>query len=250
MLPHPLHTMNRFSRLHPLLLPGIILAVGFTTTAILWSLTEAHARQARELDVEFLAAQVANRIEDHLQDNVQLLRGVAGLFDTPEWITRERFHRYVKALQLGDEYPGIQGIGFLLLIPDDEKDAWVAAVQREGFAPFQIYPAGERAFYAVVLYLEPFNDRNARAIGYDMAPEPLRWTAATRARDQAAVALSAQVTLVSEDASNIQPGFMLFLPIYRADTPHDTLAERRMTPWPSGARICSAGPLRRCGCAT
>ncbi|MTW21566.1 CHASE domain-containing protein [Allochromatium palmeri] len=205
----------------------MILAIGLMVTAGLWSIAQAHVRQDREEELGELASKIAGLIDERLRDNAQLLRGAAGLFDVPEWITHERFRRYFETLQLKDQYPGIQGIGFLLLIPDDEKDARVAAVHREGFPQFKIHPAGERPFYAAVLYIERFSGRNLRDFGYDMAPEPLRWEAATRARDQATEALSARVTLMQEGATDIQPGFVLFLPVYRAVAPHDSLAERR-----------------------
>ncbi|MBK1721270.1 EAL domain-containing protein [Thiocystis violacea] len=220
-------TLGRFGWLRPFLPPALILAIGLTTTGLLWSIAQEHVRQQREQEVAVLASKVAGLIDERLRDSIQLLRGAAALFDVPEWITHERFRRYFETLRLEDQYPGIQGIGFLLLIPDDEKDARVAAVHREGFPQFQIHPEGERAFYAAVLYIEGFSGRNLRAFGYDMASEPLRWEAATRARDQATAALSARVTLMQEGATDIQPGFVLFLPVYRADAPHDSLAERR-----------------------
>lgn len=60
-----------------------------------------------------------------------------------------------------------------------------------------------------------------------MATEPQLWAAATRARDQNAPALSATVTLTQQDVTDIQPGFVLFLPVYRAGAPHASVAERR-----------------------
>ena len=219
--------LGRLSRLRPFLLPGLILAIGLGTTAGLWSMAREHEREHREQAVEQLAGKFAGLIEERFRDNVQLLRGAAGLFDAPEWITHERFRRYFETLSLQDQYPGIQGIGFLLLIPEDEKDARVAAVHREGLPQFQIRPDGERAFYAAVLYIERFSGRNLRSFGFDMAAEPQRWAAATRARDQAAAALSARVTLAQEGATDIQPGVVLFLPVYRAGAPHDSVAERR-----------------------
>ena len=219
--------LGRFGRLRPFLLPAVILAIGLALTAGLWLIAREHVLQDREQEVAELASKFASVIEERFRDNVQLLRGAAALFDVHEWITHEQFRRYFEVLDLQDHYPGIQGIGFLLLIPDDEKDARVAAVHREGFPQFEIHPSGERAFYAAVLYIERFSGRNLRSFGYDMAPEPLRWEAATRARDQATAALSARVTLMQEGVTDIQPGFVLFLPVYRADAPHDSLAERR-----------------------
>ena len=36
-----------------------------------------------------------------------------------------------------------------------------------------------------------------------------------------------KVALRQDDATDAQPGFLLFLPVYRPDAPHDILADRR-----------------------
>ena len=224
--------LGRLDWLRPFLLPGLILVIGLTTTAGLWSLAHEQMRQAREQEVGLSASQIADTIEERLRDNVQLLRGAASLFDVPEWITHEQFRRYFEALSLKDQYPGIQGIGFLLLIPDDEQDTRADAVHREGFAELQIHPEGERAFTAAILSIESFSgeffsDHDLRGFDHVMTTQPQLWAAATRARDNNAATLSDRVTLTQEGVTDSQPGIVLFLPVYRTDAPHDSVAERR-----------------------
>jgi hypothetical protein len=101
---------ERIGQLRPFLLPVLILAIGLATTAGLWSMAREDLRQQREQEVERLAGKSAGLIEERLRDNLQLLRAAAGLFDVPQWITRERFRRYFETLRLQDQYPGIQGL--------------------------------------------------------------------------------------------------------------------------------------------
>lgn len=209
------------------LLPWLILALGLGLTAMLWRNARQDTARTLEAEFQFWVSRVIYSIEARLSSNVQVLRGVAGLFDASENIAREEFRRYVDALHLAEHYPGIQGIGFARFIPADQKAAHEAAIRREGFADYAIRPTGEREFYTAVLYLEPFTGRNLRAFGYDMAPEPVRWAAAARARDEGQATLSGKVTLQQETATDIQPGFVLFVPVYRHDAPHDTRDARR-----------------------
>ena len=208
-------------------LPWLILALSLGLTGAAWHNARQDALLALNTEFQLWVSKVVYRIAYHLKSNVQILRGVAGLFDASETTTRQEFRRYVAALRLEENYPGIQGIGFAAFIPADQKAAHEAAVRQEGFPDYTIHPAGARAFYTAVLYLEPFTGRNLRAFGYDMAPEPVRWAAAARARDEGQATLSGKITLQQEAATDIQPGFFLFVPVYLPNTPTDTVEQRR-----------------------
>ncbi|MCB1781007.1 MAG: GGDEF domain-containing protein, partial [Candidatus Competibacteraceae bacterium] len=210
------------------LLPWLILALGFGMTYVLWQNARQDAMRALEAEFRLWVNKIADRIEYRLDDYVHILRGVVGLFDASEVVTRQEFHHYVEALRLGERYPGIQGIGFSLFIPSGQKTAHIAAIRQEGFPNYTIHPEGERAFYTAVVYLEPFSGRNLHAFGDDMSSEPVRWAAATRARDEGKAALSGKVILQQETAAGIQPGFLLFVPVYRHDdVPLTTIEVRR-----------------------
>jgi CHASE1-domain containing sensor protein len=91
-----------------------------------------------------------------------------------------------------------------------------------------VHPAGTRPEYHPILHLEPLDERNAAAIGYDMFTEPVRREAMARARDRGEPAMSGRVTLVQEiDRTDQQAGFLVYLPLYRrgADL-HDIDARR------------------------
>ncbi len=208
-------------------LPWLVLALGLGATHALWRNAHQDAALALEAEFQFWANKVVYNIESRLKSNVQLLRGVVGLFDASESVARPEFRAYVAALRLEERYPGIQGVGFSLFIPSDQKAAHIAAMRQEGFPDYTIRPPGEREFYTSVVYIEPFSGRNLQAFGYDMSPEPVRWTAAARARDENRETLSGKVTLQQETATDIQPGFLIFAPVYRQNVPNATLEERR-----------------------
>jgi signal transduction histidine kinase len=91
-----------------------------------------------------------------------------------------------------------------------------------------VWPGGERDEYTSILYLEPLDERNQRAIGYDMFSEPVRRAAMEQARDTGEPTASGKVTLVQEfgrDAS--QAGFLIYVPVYQIGTSPTTVEERR-----------------------
>ena len=205
----------------------VVLALGLGVTVALWHNAQQQVAQKLATEFQGWADKVAYSIAYRLNSHVQILRGVIGLFDASETVSREEFRRYVSALNLAEHYPGIQGIGFSIFVPAAQKAAHIAAVRAEGFADYSIRPDGERSFYTAVLYLEPFSGRNLRAFGFDMSPEPVRWAAAARARDNGEAALSGKVILQQETGIDIQAGCVLFMPVYRSGMAHEDREQRR-----------------------
>jgi PAS domain S-box-containing protein len=93
---------------------------------------------------------------------------------------------------------------------------------------FDIHPAEpKREDYHTIIYLEPPNERNAVAIGYDMFTEPTRRAAMEKARDTGAAVTSGKVTLLQEVDANKQAGFLIYTPIYFFGGVPTTLELRR-----------------------
>ncbi len=210
-----------------LLLSGLVLALGLGLTYGLWQTNRTEAERALNEEFQFWADKVAYGIADRLGGHVQVLRGVVGLFHASISVSREEFRRYVEALRLEDRCPGIQGVGFSVFVPADQKSEHVAVVRREGLPDYDIRPEGERVLYAPVLYLEPLAGHDLRAFGYDMAVEPVRWEAAERARDQGLATLSGKLALNEGGTADSQAGSLMFQPVYRPGAPIETVEDRR-----------------------
>jgi len=204
----------------------IVLALALCGTALAWyftnsaSVREARSRFEREVDV------VQIDLADRLGAYQQVLRGGVSAFYSWPSVTRENWRRFVEHLQLSENYPGIQGIGFATVIPPSDLAAHEREVRSEGFADYRVWPEGDRAFYTSIVYLEPFDWRNQRAFGYDMFSEPVRRSSMERARDTGQPSLSGKVTLVQETNEAVQAGFLVYLPVYRSPSP-SSLEERR-----------------------
>jgi len=211
----------------PYLWPWLVLGSGLAITVLVWVNGQHQQRDLRRADFRQQVDKVQTGLENRLQANEQILRGVAGLFAADERVTRAQFRAYVASLQIPAHYPGIQGVGFARLIAAADTAALVQAIRAEGFPDFALRPPGERAITTAIVYLEPFDWRNQRAFGYDMFSDAVRREAMTRAWDEDRPALSSQVRLVQETEQDVQAGFLLYLPIYQAGLPHDTLEQRR-----------------------
>lgn len=204
-----------------------MLAGGWAATAVLWHQVRDLARQEFRAYFEFRARDAASRLQQRLATYEQTLQGARGLFAASLRVDREEFRTYAASLRLEERYPGIQGLGYAIRVPEGERARHEATIRRQGFPDYRIHPAGPREPLTAILYLEPFEGRNLRAFGYDMFSEPVRREAMTRAWLTGSTALSGGVTLVQETDRDVQPGFLMYLPVFRNGAPADTEAARR-----------------------
>jgi len=204
------------------------LAISIFITALAWYVSDQSVRRLAEQRFAFEVDDATAAIGKRLVEYEQMLRGGVGLFNaTHRVVTRREWHDFVQTLAIDRYFPGIQGIGFAPILAPAEVPALVASVRAEGFRDFDIRPAGVRDTYSSIIYLEPFTGRNLRAFGFDMLSEEVRRTAIVRAIDDGQPAASGRVTLVQEADDDPQPGFLLYLPVYRHGARIDSLEDRR-----------------------
>jgi PAS domain S-box-containing protein len=180
-----------------------------------------------ELNFESHCGEICTIIANRLDDHARILLGSAALFNVSDKVTREGWRTFSLYQKLEKQLPGIQGIGFSLLIPRADLARHIQDIRSEGFPEYTVKPEGDRELYSSIIYLEPFSGRNLRAFGYDMFSEPVRRLAMERARDTDAAALSGKVVLVQETGAAVQAGTLMYVPVYRKGMAVTTVEQRR-----------------------
>jgi diguanylate cyclase (GGDEF)-like protein/PAS domain S-box-containing protein len=209
------------------ILPWLVLSIFLLVTWQLWKIAQSETERVLQTEFNFRVQDTSRQIGQQMLVYEKMLRGVQGLFAASASVNREEFRAYVNLLEIAKNYPGVQGLGFTLLLPQQEKDRHIASVRRQGHPEYAIRPEGERKFYSTVLYLEPFAGRNLHAFGYDNFADPVRRPAMERVRDTGLSSISPKVTLVQETDSAVQSGFLMWMPVYKNGVAHAALAERR-----------------------
>jgi signal transduction histidine kinase/CheY-like chemotaxis protein len=156
-------------------------------------------------------------LQSRIDTYVALLRAGSALFAASERVTRSEFRAFVQQLDLPARFPGIQGVGFAQVVASEGLPALEAEMRRQGAADFRVWPIEpRRGVYTSIVFLEPLDQRNQAALGYDMFSDATRRAAMETARDTGAVVASGKVTLVQEiDPGHQQAGFLIYLPVYR-----------------------------------
>jgi two-component sensor histidine kinase len=197
-------------------LAWIVMGCSVLLTLLAWDVSRrslsGRLRDQFMLRTEQLASAIVQRMEQH----EAVLRGGVALFLASDEVNREEFRLYFEHLELERFYPGIQGIGFAELVRASELDATVDRVRREGFPEFTVHPAGVRPVYTPIVFIEPFRDLNMRAFGFDMYSETRRREAMQRAWRTGRSSMSGIVKLIQNVSHDDQPGFLLYLPVFRA----------------------------------
>jgi PAS domain S-box-containing protein len=196
-------------------LPKIVALLSVLLTIVLIIYSKSNSEQLLRVEFSDRVHESEDRIVGRMKVYEELLRGVQGLLLASPKIKRSQFNDYVASLQLPNYYPGIQGIGYAVVVTESQKVAYEARLRAEGFPTFGIRPPDKRSFYTSIEFIAPFSDRNLRAFGYDMFSESTRRSAMERARDTGEAVLSGKVKLVQETHEKVQAGALLYLPLYK-----------------------------------
>ncbi|WP_130471056.1 CHASE domain-containing protein [Candidatus Magnetaquicoccus inordinatus] len=206
----------------------IVLLIAGLVTVIYWHLSKLSLENRTHDRIEYAVEEARQAISKRMMEYEQVLRSGVALFNASRaQVDRRLWHDFVATLQIDTYWPGIQGIGFSRMIPAAELESHTQEIRQEGFPHYGVRPPGERSLYSSIIYLEPFRDRNLRAFGYDMFSEPIRRQAMEQARDYGQASLSGPVKLVQETSTDVQTGFLMYLPVYRPGVALDTLERRR-----------------------
>jgi len=196
-------------------IPWIALGLSIMVTTIVWFTVLDLERQTQEVEFRSLTQKITSQILDQLQRHEQLLLGFKGLFNASIEVEPEEFRRFFTIQKIIERFPDSQGIGFIEYVNgEDEKNRLKSKMGNYGLN-FTVYPEGEREKYFPVVFLEPLDVRNKRAIGYDVYTQETRRHAVDQAIKSGQTTLTNKIILVQEIDENTQNGFLMLLPIYQ-----------------------------------
>ncbi|KFI08155.1 hypothetical protein JN27_04940 [Massilia sp. BSC265] len=206
---------------------ALSLAVGALCYRIAAGAVEDDARRRFEMAAGLAQERISNAIASY----ARVVRGLSALHASGEEpLDRLRFHRYVQALDLPAQFPAIEAINFTARVPDERREAFVAAVRNDrsvapvGYPRFDIRPSGRRPYYEVITWLEPAGLPNDR-LGFDIASQPFAAAALAMARDRGRIAASGTPIRLALPTPHTALGMRE--PLYLGGGVPATLEERR-----------------------
>lgn len=191
-----------------------VLGLALATLAAVWQ--SGHNAESAAQRFEAIAQRAADQVATRLRSYEYGLRGARGAMVAygVDAFDREHFQRYSATRDIDREFPGARGIGIIRRVAAADATTFTAAAQGDGAPAFEIHQVtahpGERY---VIQYIEPL-ERNAQALGLDIASEANRRAAADHSMRSGSATLTAPITLVQATGKPLR-SFLLMLPIYR-----------------------------------
>jgi signal transduction histidine kinase len=204
-----------------------VLFAGLVLTFVATYHTKNNVEEVSNQNFEFICNDLKIKLDTRLKQHAQLLRSGAAFFDVSDTVTREEWRKFNESEKIHKNLPGIQGVGYSLIIPKNQLTQHIQSFRKNGFPDYNVIPVGDREIYTSIIYLEPFSGRNLRAFGYDMFSEPIRRKAMEISRDSDYAMLSGKVILVQETNEDIQAGALMYVPAYQNGMQTNTVEERR-----------------------
>ena len=200
---------------------SIFLTLGITYNFYRSSLNKDTVRFNNEV------SRIRSAIDNKINLYIALLKGGRGFVESAAELNRQSFANYVQSLDLERNYKSVQAIGYNKIVSPEEREALIKKMEAEGVQDFRIIPGGERETYQAVIYIEPFNEQNKKDLGYDMFTEPNRREALVSAGESGMPTASAKVNLLQTSGIESQPGFLIYIPIYKDGKIPESVEEKR-----------------------
>lgn len=143
----------------------------------------------------------------------EMLRATQGLFYVAPDLSRNDFANFYQSLRLEENYPGIQGLGYVVALTPEQKQSHIDAVRQSGLLTYDVHPEGEREYYSSNLYIEPVTEKNMRALGFDMYSDTNRREAMDRAASSGQATLTEKVLLKQDGSTASINGLLMYLPV-------------------------------------
>ena len=211
-------------------IPAFILSVSLTIAATGAYYVYAAGRVIERNRFANLVQDARDQANRSLDGYMSAIRGTVGLYAAVGQVDRRSFDAYASALNLPDQYSGLRGLGFVARVTASSRDEFLRSARRESGPQFHIWsgdeagadpvtsPGGVRQEDAfVVRYVAPAVAGRRSVIGFDMASDPVRRDAMTRACDTAAATATPGLLLVRGPDGERHPGFLIYMPTYGAD---------------------------------
>ncbi|HEX2921340.1 MAG TPA: CHASE domain-containing protein [Bacteroidales bacterium] len=173
--------------------------IGMLFSLLIFAIIHLNEQKKAINELNNLSEDIHKRISSRLYLHQQLLRATAAFFQASDSVEMDSWDTFIS-------YPGMIGT-----LPGTRSIAYISSVNDSSTS---------------ISYIEPVG-RNRRMIGFDMFSEPVRRKAMELARDSNKVIITGKIHLNLISDTSSQYGLLMFAPVYRKNSPVNTVEERR-----------------------
>lgn len=201
----------------PYIAAGLILIIGLSAAILLYFSLKKTNDVRNEAIFTRECESLRTSIQRELERCVDVLNAVKINYLSLREMNREQF-RSIATLSLKNN-ESINGIGWIPLVPDSQRDSLERNARTEGFRDFHLteirdgqpIPVGKRGEYFPLYFIEPF-ENNKAIFGYDLASDDSPKAAMEKAT--ATGEATATALIAYQDSVN-KKSFLILLPVYK-----------------------------------
>ena len=205
-----------------------VLFTGLIITFILTFYAEKALDKDTKLQLEIGAVDIKFRIQSLLSSHAQFSRSSASFYMASDTVTKSDWKHFIENSKIGGHLKGFQGISYVMIVPNTQLENHQQRFKKIMSSDYTVFPPAVSEMYTPIVFIEPQQDRNIKALGFNISTNPFMKKAIEKARDSNKTILTDKVTLIQEGNLKTSPGFVMYTPIYDENLPFTTLNERRV----------------------
>lgn len=175
---------------------------------------------------------IQHSVQSRMMVYMNTLISVRSYLSSEKKTSRAGFARYIQGLSIRTKFPGLIALNFIKKVDAKDLSSHLRQVQKEGFPRYKVWPPSLGKQLMPLYFLEPFDEINQKAFGFDMMSETIRREALELARDTGNPTATKKIEFVQETQSAETPvnkhyGFDIFIPLYEPGLPLRNIEQRR-----------------------
>ncbi len=211
-------------------LPLAVLLAGAAVSGLLYTAMRDAEERAIQAKFGAIAEDRFHAIEREIEAGVQALRSVGAFYAASRDVERKEFRAFVTPLL--DQLQQVHAFDWVPRVSAADRHAFEAAARADGLPAFRlteltasgaVADASPREAHFPLYYAEP-QSKLAGALGFDLASDPA-WARALRDGCDRAQMIAAEPITPIADADE-RSCIVIALPIFRGQTPPETVEER------------------------
>ncbi len=204
------------------LIPLLVFLVGCLVSVTVWWAVQRDVSRADQARFARQSERLANLISARFESANKLLYGARAHALGSEHVTAREWSVYFDYLKTHFDY-GVVGLGYVARVHRTDLDAFEARIRAEGVPDFKVDRSSNNEWLYVVTSIEP-RGQNTAVLGLDLGAGTTRRAAAETAAREDGLSLSRRIRL--NYSGREEPGFLLFLPVYRNGAHLDSEEQR------------------------
>ncbi|MFA6009709.1 MAG: CHASE domain-containing protein [Desulfobacteraceae bacterium] len=191
---------------------------GFVLSLIISIASYNWENESSRLQFESHARLMADALTVQLEDNLGALQFLGDFFYNSDDVNRNEFRQFTQgALK---RYPAIKALSWNPLVRDKDRRLFEMMAKNQGISSYEIKEMGKdgklepstvREDYVPIYFIEPMSE-NAKALGFDIASEPVRRNAVLQSFHSGELSATAKINLVQEPGR--PSSVLIVVPIY------------------------------------